>query len=337
MKITRKQLKRLIKEMAWSGFIDSEKKMAPIPDTDEIPFGGISGYGFPGSEPSKSKEQLIQRRNLANRYLKSKRTGELFKRYFSKKSLKDINIYVMPYIGTTIEFFADLSNIPITRDNLHDKWTQSDDGVSLTPGIVRQLSDLYPDGKGPNEAGFEGTMLPTYGGSGSGSIWDRGGERRSQFIPFDSDLGKKIFSFFGVDKDFNKFDTVILPLISEYSNNYRPSPWRVVHSIIDNAGPILKGIDPSDSAFMYGFDVDSTKLGVSKSFRHDTIQQETDIMSEFTTSSFFFGQARYNQEEFEKLSDEIKKEFLIDIEKCNTYAKALKEKMKGCIVIYTHY
>ena len=68
--------------MAWRGFIDSEKKrMAPIPDTDEIPSGGISGYGFPGSEPSKSKEQLIQRRNLANRYLKSKRTGELFKRY----------------------------------------------------------------------------------------------------------------------------------------------------------------------------------------------------------------------------------------------------------------
>lgn len=334
----RKLIREMIKEMAWGGFIDNEKKrIAPTPDTEEIPYGGISGYGFPGAEPSETKEELVKKRNLANRYLKSKRTGELYRKYFSKKELKNINIYVMPYIGTTIEFFADLSNIAITADNLYDQWVNSDGDISLLPGIVRQLEKLYPDGRGPDESGFERSILPTYGGSGSGSIWDSGGSSRSHFIPFDSELGKKIFSFFGINKQFSKSDTVILPLISEYANNYRPSPWRVVHAMIDNAGPALKGIDPSDGFFGLGLPDPTLKLGVSRSFRKGEIQQHFDIAPEFMVSSFFFGKARFNQDEFKKLDEENQEIFLRDIEKCNIYAKELKEKMKGNIVLYTHY
>ena len=54
-------------------------------------------------------------------------------------------------------------------------------------------------------------------------------------------------------------------------------------------------------------------------------------------SSFFFGKARFNQDEFKKLDEENQEIFLRDIEKCNIYAKELKEKMKGNIVLYTHY
>ena len=179
--------------------------------------------------------------------------------------------------------------------------------------------------------------MPTYGGSDSGSVWDSGGSSRSHFIPFDSELGKKIFSFFGVSKKFSKSDTIILPLISEYAHNYRPSPWRVVHSIIDNAGPSLKGIDPSEAFFGLGSPDPTYKLGVSRSFRKGEIQQDFDIAPEFMVSSFFFGKARFNQDEFKKLDDKNQEIFLRSIEKCNIYAKELKEKMKGNIVIHTHY
>lgn len=332
MKITRRELRHVIREMAWSGFVDNEKKrIANPPETDEIPHGGISAYGFPEAEESESREELIRRRGKAGRYLKNKRTSELYKKYFDKASLKDINIYIMPYIGSPIEFFANLSNITITDDNLYDSFS---DGA-LKDGVPRTLDKLYQDKSEPYP---NASIIPTYGGGDHGSVWESADGQRTHFIPFNSEVGIKIFEFFDVDIDalnLTESDTVILPIVNEFSNNYRPTPWRVIHALSDNTGPTIDGLDPNE---IFGGDGWNFRhVGVSKSFRDNNIVNPSDVASEFITSAFFFGEARYNKDKLKELPQSEQSDFITGIEECNLYAKKLKEKMKGNIVLYVHY
>ena len=327
MKITRRQLRKLVREMAWSGFVDNEKKrIANPPDTDEVPTGGITTYGFPGAEASETKEELSKRREVADRYFKSSRTEDLYKKYFSKMSLKDINIHVMPYIGSPLEFFANIENTPITDDNLYDGFSEE----GLKPSLSRQLRGKYKD------SSTGASIIPTYGGGDHGSVWESGGGSRVNFIPFDSDTGKKIFEFFDAkDLNLGNSDTVVLPLVNEFANQFRPTPWMIIHAITDNYGAAIDGLDPNN---IFGGDGWRFKhMGVSKSFRDDNIQGPPDVASEFITSAFFFGDARYRKDKLRELSEQDQIDFADGIKECNLYAQKIKEKMKGNIVLYVHY